>query len=70
MRKGRWRAAERPGKGALSRVCRSWAILRSLVGLWRRAAFHPATRVAVPEAFLTRRICVVHLLRLVEEDPA
>ena len=34
------------------------------------AGFHLPPRTAVPEAFLTRRIGVVHLLRLVEEDPA
>ena len=45
----------------------SWAILRVLVGLWRGTAFHPATRVAVPEAFLARRICVVHQLARAEE---
>ena len=59
-----------PQKGCLSRVRRSWALLRSLVGLWRGTAFHPATRVAVPEAFLARWLGAGHLLRLVEEEPA
>ena len=59
------RRREWPARSGL-RSC-SWAILRVLVGLWRGTAFHPATRVAVPEAFLARRICVVHQLARAEE---